>query len=97
MDVASIAAENCHLHIWTTSSFLRETFAVMDAWGFDYRSSFVWVKPKLGLGNYWRIAHEFLLYAVRGKAAFQRRDVRSWLELKATKHSEKPHAIRELI
>lgn len=49
--VSSVVAENAHLHLWTTNAFLFEAKAVIEAWGFEYRSCFVWVKPKMGIGN----------------------------------------------
>ena len=33
LPVAKLATENAHLHLWTTSGFLREAFSIMDAWG----------------------------------------------------------------
>ena len=67
LPVARFTAADAHLHIWTTSSFLPATFDVIRAWGFEYKSSFCWVKPHIGMGNYWRISHEVLLTAIRGK------------------------------
>jgi hypothetical protein len=32
--VAELAAENAHLHLWTTNGFVREAFTIIDAWGF---------------------------------------------------------------
>src|SRR5262245_30060895 len=58
LPVRDLAEDNSHLHLWTTHSFLREAFCVMEAWGFSYRSIFVWVKPTLGNGQYWRAAAE---------------------------------------
>jgi len=95
--VAELAASNSHLHLWTPSSLLPEALTVMQAWGFQYKTSFVWVKPQIGIGNYWRTAHEFLMLGVRGKLAFLDHAQRSWLEAKRTSHSTKPKAIRELI
>jgi hypothetical protein len=34
LPVAELAAEQSHLHLWTTNSFLRDAFRVIDAWGF---------------------------------------------------------------
>ena len=58
LPVQQLATDNAHLHLWTTSSFLRESFEIMDAWGFAYKSGLVWVKDQMGMGNYWRISHE---------------------------------------
>ena len=95
--VASVAAEKAHLHLWTTTSFLAEALSVIEAWGFTYKSMFVWVKPTLGIGNYWRIAHELLLLGVKGNLPFEDKGQRSWLEHGRTGHSRKPDAVRELV
>jgi N6-adenosine-specific RNA methylase IME4 len=44
LPVAELASRNAHLHLWATSSFLREAFTIMDAWGFTYKSGLVWIK-----------------------------------------------------
>jgi len=49
--VAELAEENAHLHLWTTNGFLQDAFKVMDAWGFTFKSSLVWVKDEIGMGN----------------------------------------------
>ncbi len=95
--VASLAAEKAHLHLWTTTSFLAEALSVIEAWGFTYKSMFVWVKPTLGIGNYYRVAHEMLLLGVKGSLPFQDKAQRSWLELPRSGHSTKPEAVRQLI
>lgn len=95
--VSELCEPNAHLHLWTTNAFLPDAFDVMDAWGFEYKSCFLWVKPNIGIGNYWRVSHEFLLFGTRGRLPFADRSLRSWQEFKRTRHSEKPEAIRELI
>jgi len=95
--VKALAAEQSHLHLWTTNAFLREAFEVIDCWGFRYKSCLVWVKPQIGMGNYWRVSHEFLLLGVRGQLPFQDRTCRSWQSARRTVHSRKPFLFRELI
>lgn len=56
--VSEVCAENAHLHLWTTNAFLFECPKLFEAWGFEFKSSFVWVKPSMGIGNYWRNSHE---------------------------------------
>ena len=97
LPVSELAEENAHLHLWTTNAFLFDCRAIMEAWGFTYKSCCVWVKPQMGIGNYWRVSHEFLLFGVRGKAPFQDRSLKSWHEEKRTKHSAKPEAFRQFI
>jgi len=95
--VEQLCGDQAHLHLWTTNGFLFDAFDVIEAWGFTYKSCFLWVKPHIGIGNYWRVSHEFLLLGVRGKLTFQDKGVRSWIEHKRTEHSRKPLAVRELV
>ncbi len=62
LPVSSLAAKDAHLHMWTTNAFLFEAQKVIESWGFEYKSCYVWVKPQIGMGNYWRVSHEFLLF-----------------------------------
>jgi N6-adenosine-specific RNA methylase IME4 len=97
LPIRDIAAENAHLHLWTTNAFLFESMQIIESWGFTYKSCFVWVKPNIGLGNYWRVAHEFMLFGVRGDCPFKSRSERSWAEYPRTIHSAKPEEVREKI
>jgi len=97
LPVARLAAEQSHLHLWTTNAFLFDAKRVMEAWGYTYKSCYVWVKPQIGMGNYWRVSHEFLLLGVRGNLTFAANNLRSWGEFKRSQHSAKPEHIRDLI
>lgn len=97
LPIADLAATNAHLHLWTTNAFLFDAQRIIEAWGFTYKSCFVWVKKKMGIGNYWRVSHEFLLLGVRGRCEFGAHDEMSWREFPRGKHSEKPDQVRELI
>lgn len=98
MPVAEVAADDAHLHLWTTNAFLQDAFKVMAAWGFEYRSCYVWVKPQMGIGNYWRVSHEFMLLGIRGNAKrFLNHRQPSWGQFDRTKHSAKPEQIRQII
>ena len=97
LPIAKLAAENAHLHLWTTNAFLFDCKAIIEAWGFEYKSCFVWTKPQLGIGNYWRLAHEFMLLGVRGSCPFLDRGQISWLHEPRGQHSAKPERIREIV
>jgi N6-adenosine-specific RNA methylase IME4 len=97
LPIADLAADGSHCHLWTTNGFLRESFAVMEAWGFTYKSCFIWVKPDFGIGNYWRVGHEFMLFGIRGKAPFGDNSQQSWVYEKAGEHSAKPAKVRRII
>lgn len=98
LPVGELAARDAHLHLWTTNGFLFECPRIFEAWGFEFRSSFVWVKGQIGIGNYWRNSHEFLLTAIRGDAKrFNDHSIRSWLECDRGAHSAKPEQVRSFI
>jgi N6-adenosine-specific RNA methylase IME4 len=97
MPIADLAAEKSHLHLWTTNAFLFDAKQIIEDWGFTYKSCFLWVKPQMGIGNYWRISHEFMLLGVRGSLTFQSKSEKSWMELPREGHSVKPHPVRECI
>lgn len=95
--IRQLAADRSHLHLWTTNAFLPAAFKVIDAWGFKYKSCLLWIKDSIGMGNYWRVSHEFLLLRVRGKLTFRDRMLPSWVQHPRTTHSRKPPCIRLLI
>lgn len=65
-DVPSIAADDCVLALWATVPMLPQALEVMQAWGFEYRSHCVWLKPRAGTGYWFRNVHELLLIGVKG-------------------------------
>lgn len=97
LPLPQLALPRAHLHLWATTSFLHDAFSIIRAWGFTYKSCFVWVKPVIRCGNYWRLAHEFLLLGVRGRTPFRDRRQRSWLELVRSRHSRKPERVRDIV
>lgn len=98
LPVRELAEDDAHLHLWVTNGFLFDAPRIFAAWGFEFRSSFVWVKPQMGIGNYWRNSHEILLTAIRGNAKrFNDHSMKSWGEFDRTAHSAKPERIREML
>jgi N6-adenosine-specific RNA methylase IME4 len=95
--IRELAEDNAHLHLWTTNAFLSEAFCVIDAWGFQFKSCLIWVKDEIGMGNYWRVSHEFLMLGVRGSMTFRDRTLPSWIRAPRTIHSHKPAVIRSLV
>ena len=44
LPVADIATDDAILFMWTTPPHLQQSFQVLAAWGFEYKSNAVWVK-----------------------------------------------------
>lgn len=105
MDVAAIcalsvpAADDCVLFLWATVPMLPEALQVLDAWGFTYRSHFVWLKDRAGTGYWNRNQHEVLLVGTRGDvpAPAPGQQYPSVIEAAAREHSTKPPHFAEMI
>ena len=97
LPIRHLAAADAHLYTWTTVAFQEHTYALMRGWGFEPKSQYVWTKPQMGMGNYFRISHEVLLMGVRGRLPVLRRDALSYGSFNRTRHSAKPAEVRQLI
>lgn len=99
LDVRALSTDDAILFMWATSPKLAEALSVIDAWGFAYRSSAVWVKPQLGMGYYFRQQHELLLVATRGNmpAPAPSDRPRSVLTADRLEHSAKPAEFAQFI
>jgi N6-adenosine-specific RNA methylase IME4/ParB-like chromosome segregation protein Spo0J len=64
--VAHLATDAAVLFLWTTAPHLQESFDVLAAWGFEYKTNIAWTKDKIGLGYFVRNQHELLIVATRG-------------------------------
>lgn len=98
LPVNHLAADFAHLHLWTTAAFVEDALYVMKCWGFIYKSQFIWCKPTMGTGYYWRVSHEILLTGVRRRNQFfDDRLLPSWEVFRKGNHSAKPEEVRSLI
>lgn len=95
--VPDLTTADAHLHLWTTNAFLNEAMELIRTWGFEYKSCLLWIKPQMGLGNYWRLSHEFLLLGVRGSLPFRDHSCQSWQLARRTVHSRMPFIFRQLV
>jgi len=96
LDVArEKAAAQSHLYLWTTSSHLPDAFTVMAAWGFTYKTYLVWVKEQIGMGNYFRVSTELVLFGVKGGLRTRNRSLRNHFTAPRSKHSAKPLKFHE--
>lgn len=97
LPVEAHAAAESHLYLWATAPLLREAFTVMEAWGFTYKTNLVWVKPQMGMGNYFRVSHEHVLFGIRGKAPTTSKSQMSWFLADRTGHSAKPDSFIDIV
>jgi N6-adenosine-specific RNA methylase IME4 len=99
LPVEAWAEDDAVLFLWTTSPMLlNEAPKVISAWGFTYKASCVWDKVFFGMGHYWRIQHELVLLATRGRpGCFTDRSIPSIIREKRGPHSRKPVALYDHI
>lgn len=89
--------ERAHLYLWTTAGHLPQAFDVMAAWGFTYKTYLVWVKPQMGMGNYFRVSTELVLFGVKGELRTSERDIKNYFTEPRGKHSAKPEAFYDMV
>jgi len=100
LPVAAVTRDTAHLYLWCPNALLPEGIAVMQAWGFTYKSNLVWHKVRKdggsdgrGVGFYFRNVTELILFGVKGKDARTLAPGRRQVNLLATRkreHSRKP-------
>lgn len=95
--VTDLAEDNAHLWLWTYPAALEQSFEVVRAWGFEPKSIFTWVKPRLGLGNYLRNSTEQMIFATRGKAPIKFKGQMNWGMFPVQDHSHKPEEVYSII
>lgn len=98
LPVKEITQDNAVLFLWATSPILAESFNVINAWGFEYKTSFVWDKQRPAMGHYNSISHEFLLVCTKGACTPDNLiKFDSVQSIKRTEHSKKPEEFRNII
>ena len=106
LPVAEIVAEQAHLYLWVPNALIADGLAVMESWGFSYKSNLVWAKRRKdggpdgrGVGFYFRNVTEIILFGVRGSMRTLppgRRQV-NIIETRKREHSRKPDEQYEII
>jgi N6-adenosine-specific RNA methylase IME4 len=90
--------DNAVLFLWVTSPILAEAFQVVNAWGFEYKASFVWDKIKHNMGHYNSVRHELLLICTRGSCQPDKQQLFDSVQsIERGKHSEKPVEFYDII
>jgi N6-adenosine-specific RNA methylase IME4 len=98
LNVRTLADADAVLFLWVTSPLLAECFAVIEAWGFTYKTSFVWDKVRHNFGHYNSVRHELLLVCTRGSCLPDAPTLFDSVQtIERTEHSVKPEEFRQII
>lgn len=106
LPVKELAADPSHLYLWCPNALLPEGLAVMDAWGFEYKSNIVWHKARKdggsdgrGVGFYFRNVTELVLFGIKGRMRTlpPGRSQVNFISTRKREHSRKPDEIFDII
>lgn len=99
LPIRDMAEDNAVLFVWVTSPLLEACFTVIKAWGFKYKTSFVWDKVGHNFGHYNSVRHELLLVCTRGSCTPDNAKLFDSVQSieKSKRHSEKPEQFRDII
>jgi len=96
-----LPGDNAVLFLWATAPFTPEGLQLCEAWGFEYKTHFVWIKDKSTygkLGFYAYSQHELLLVATKGSCLPREGSlVPSVIVAPKEDHSTKPELVYQII
>ena len=97
MPVLAWAEEDCHLYLWTTNNFVLRAGELMAAWGFEFKTVLTWIKPRLGMGAYFRNTTEQVLFGVRGNLKTRSDAIPTHFAADLGQHSAKPEQFYDIV
>ena len=97
LDVEAWAEEDCHLYLWTTNNFITRAIELMAQWGFQHKTILTWVKPRWGLGSYFRNQTEHVLFGVKGNLPTRADNISTIISAPTGAHSEKPAVFYDIV
>lgn len=109
LPIADISGDKAQLYLWVPNALIPSGLEVLDAWGFEYKTIFIWEKIRKdgqpdgrGVGFYFRNVTEPILFGIKKKSAPNRTlsPARSQVNLIRTmkrEHSRKPDEIIPII
>jgi N6-adenosine-specific RNA methylase IME4 len=96
--VADLAADSAHLWLWSLNSTMEQAYRVVRAWGFAPLGLVTYHKNSYGLGMYFRLSTEQLIFATRGKSMLPDK---AWMgtciQAPRLRHSQKPDSFYDMI
>jgi len=97
LDVTGWAEGNAHMYLWTTNNFMTRAVELMAVWGFQHKTVLTWVKPRWGLGSYFRNSTEHVLFGVRGELRTRSDSIATHFEAPVGEHSAKPEIFYDIV
>jgi N6-adenosine-specific RNA methylase IME4/ParB-like chromosome segregation protein Spo0J len=97
LPIPALMHEDAVLWLWTTNHHMRESYAVLDAWGFEQKTILTWAKDRMGYGDWLRGQTEHCHLAVRGKPIVALTNQTTLLHGPVRANSQKPEEFYSLV
>lgn len=92
-----MAADDCHLYLWTTHKFLPMALRLAEHWGFRYQCLMTWIK-NVGFTPFsWMYSTEHVLFCRHGSLPLEKLGMRLDFAAKVREHSRKPDEFYDLV
>lgn len=73
LPIPELGSPKSHLYLWVPNALLKEGLALMEQWGYTYKTNLIWFKVRKdggpdgrGVGFYFRNVTEVVLFGVKG-------------------------------
>lgn len=95
--IPDLAADDCHLYLWTTHKYLPLALRLAEHWGFRYQCLLTWVK-NVGITPFsWMYSTEHALFCRRGGLDLLQLGRRLDVHASVREHSRKPDEFYDLV
>lgn len=97
--IPDMAADDCHLYVWTINRYVEDTYRLVRLWGFKPSTLLVWAKTPMGVGagGGYALTTEYVVFARRGVGAYETRHPTTWWNWARGAHSAKPDAFLDIV
>jgi N6-adenosine-specific RNA methylase IME4 len=106
LPVSQLVLPQSHLYLWVPNALIHDGLAVMQHWGFTYKTNLVWYKvrkdggpDRRGVGFYFRNVTELVLFGTRGtlRTLAPGRRQENIIISRKREHSRKPDELYNII
>jgi len=89
--------DNCILFFWVINKRVHDAYHIIDAWGFEIKNIFTWVKDKFGVGPWGRGQTEHFFICVKGKPLVDFSAQSTVIMGVRREHSRKPEEFYQMV
>lgn len=99
LPVGDLTEDDAHLYVWTINRYVEATYHIVREWGFRPSTLLVWCKQPIGMGvgGAYALTAEYVVFARKGRGAFQTRHPTCWWTWPRGQHSAKPDAFLDIV